>query len=63
MGDDGADDNNDFFVFLESRRGGVKLPRALRALVQETLTEIRGASCDSKKRLFRTAATAKTRLV
>ena len=39
MGDDGADDNNDFTVFLESRRGGVKLPRALRALVQETLTE------------------------
>ena len=39
MGDDGADDNNDFTIFLESRRGGVKLPRALRALVQETLTE------------------------
>ena len=44
MGDDGADDNNDFTVFLESRRGGVKLPRALRALVQETLTEPEGAA-------------------
>ena len=39
MGDDGADDNNDFTIFLESRRGGVKLPRALRSLVQDTLTE------------------------
>ena len=26
-------------LFLESRRGGVKLPRALRALVLRTLTE------------------------
>ena len=39
MGDDGADDNNDFITFLESRRGGVTLPRALRSLVQDTLTE------------------------
>ena len=39
MGNDGADDNNDFTIFLESRRGGVKLPRALRSLVQDTLTE------------------------
>ena len=34
MGYDGADDNNDFIVFLESRRGGVKLPSALRSLVR-----------------------------
>ena len=32
MGDDGADDNNDLAIFMESRRGGVKLPRALRSL-------------------------------